>query len=640
MCGITGGLWFDPDHRIAPEIVNRMTDALIHRGPDDCGQFYREYQSDVAGPIPGVALGFRRLSIIDLTGGHQPMSNEDGSIWMVFNGEIYNYKQLRHRLDGTGHRYLTDCDAEAVIHLYEDLGTDCFQHLNGMFAVAIWDRNQRQLVLARDRLGKKPLFYQFTNQQLLFGSELKALAQAPTFRRELSAGAIDAFLTFQYVPHPQSIYRYSRKVAPGHYLVFRQRTKVETENRRYWQFDASAEADLTADEAASQVTDLLHDSIELRLQSDVPLGAFLSGGIDSSLVVALAQQHSCEPLKTFCVGFCEADFDERSYARQVAGWVKAQHHEFTVQSSAMDMLEQLVTYYDEPFGDSSALPTWHLCQWASQHVKVALTGDGGDELFAGYDRHRALWLSRWFSKAWPLPSLLGSSCFQRLPCSDRQRSVLRRLQRFGAVLNQSPMSQYMNWVQIFPEQFRAELYQEEFLQQLPDDDPMEFLETAWRQAGHRDLISRASLTDLVTYLPCDLMNKIDIASMAHSLECRQPFLDYRLVELAARIPSRLKFGWSGGKQLLRHAFEGLLPRQVWTRRKMGFGIPLGRWLRGELVQVVRQSLLSPDSLCHSFFRPIAIQKLIDQHAAGRFNHDYRIWNLLVLEFWLRRWQGF
>jgi asparagine synthase (glutamine-hydrolysing) len=494
------------------------------------------------------------------------------------------------------------------------------------------------LVLARDRLGKKPLFYQFTHQQLLFGSELKALAQAPTFQKEFSAGAIDAFLTYQYVPHPQSIYRHTRKVAPGHYVVFRYRDVAEKQVRKYWNFDASIENSLTAAEAAGLVTELFHDSIQLRLQSDVPLGAFLSGGIDSSLVVALAQQHSLQPIKTFSIGFRESDFDERPFARQVAAWVQTQHHEATVEASAVDTLEQLVTHYDEPFGDSSALPTWHLCKWAREHVKVALTGDGGDELFAGYDRHRALWLSRWLSRAWPMTSILGSGWFQRLPNSDRQRSLVRQLQRFGSVLKQPPARRYMNWVQIFPEQIRAELYQDDFLQQLPDEDPIQFFETAWRQAGNRDLVSRASLADLVTYLPCDLMNKIDIASMAHSLECRQPFLDYRLVELAARIPSRLKLGWSGGKLLLRTAFNRHLPRQVWTRRKMGFGIPLGRWLRGELAGVTRQNLLSPDSRCHSLFRPTAIKKLIDQHAAGQFNHEYRIWNLLILEAWLRRWQ--
>ncbi len=421
-------------------------------------------------------------------------------------------------------------------------------------------------------------------------------------------------------------------------MVFRQRDVAEKQVRKYWNFDASIESSLPAAEAAGQVTELFHDSIQLRLQSDVPLGAFLSGGIDSSLVVALAQQHSLQPIKTFSIGFRESDFDERPYARQVAAWVQSQHHEAIVEASAVDTLEQLVTHYDEPFGDSSALPTWHLCKWAREHVKVALTGDGGDELFAGYDRHRALWLSRWLNQAWPMTSILGSGWFQRLPNSDRQRSLVRQLQRFGAVLKQPPVRRYMNWVQIFPEQIRAELYQDDFLQQLPDEDPIQFFETAWQQAGNRDLVSRASLADLVTYLPCDLMNKIDIASMAHSLECRQPFLDYRLVELAARIPSRLKLGWSSGKLLLRTAFDRHLPRQVWTRRKMGFGIPLGRWLRGELAGVTRQTLLSPESRCHTLFRPAALKKLIDQHAAGQFNHEYRIWNLLILEAWLRRWQ--
>jgi asparagine synthase (glutamine-hydrolysing) len=638
MCGIAGALWFDPKAAVELNVLERMTDSLVHRGPDDRGIYRSDWQRDVVGVVPGVALGFRRLSIIDLAGGHQPMSNEDGSIQIVFNGEIYNYKDLRRRLEGTGHRFSSQSDTETIIHLYEDLGTECFEYLNGMFALAIWDRRQRQLVLARDRLGKKPLYYQWRDRQLLFGSELKALAEAPSFDCRISPGSIDAYLTYQYVPHPESIYRSVRKLPPGHFAVFRQREETESWVQRYWNFDASVELPLTADQAAVQTRDLLEDSVRLRLRSDVPLGTFLSGGIDSSLIVALAQQKLDQPLHTFSIGFKESEFDETPYARLVAQWVGTQHHEHLVTPDAVSILDQLVTHYDEPFGDSSALPTWYLCQWTRQHVKVALTGDGGDELFAGYDRYRALWLSQWINRIAPIHGLLDNPLIRRLPASNRRRSFIRRLQRFGEALNQSPSRRFMNWLQIFPEQMRIDLYREEFIQQLPDEDPFEFFDSAWRKVGQRDLVSQASLADLVTYLPCDLMNKVDIASMAHSLECRQPMMDYRLVELAARIPSRHKFGIGSSKKVLRRAFDRQLPRQIWTRKKMGFGIPIDAWFRSTLRPITEQRLLDADARCHQYFRPEAIGSLIQQHSSGKVNHGYRLWCLLILESWLRRWQ--
>jgi len=630
-------MWFESQAELAPEVLDRMVDSLIHRGPDDRGCYLSPLKLDAGGLIPGVALGFRRLSIIDLQSGSQPMSNEDGSIWLVFNGEIYNYRDLQRRLDGTGHHYRTRSDTESILHLYEDLGTDCFEHLNGMFALALWDSRQRQLILARDRLGKKPLYYQLLDNQLLFGSELKALAQAPTFRKQLSPGAIDQFLTYQYVPHPGSIYANTKKVAPGHFVIFRQRHETQHWTQKYWRVDWTFESDMSVEQAAVEVRQLLQDSVRLRLQSDVPLGAFLSGGVDSSLIVALAQEQLDQPLHTFSIGFPEADFDETRYARQVAHWVGTQHHEHRVLPDAIEVLDQLVTHYDEPFGDSSALPTWRLCQWTRQHVKVALSGDGGDELFAGYDRYRALWLSTWMNRALPGKSWLGSAWVQRLPTSNRQRSFLRRLQRFGAALNEPLARRFMNWLQIFPERMRVELYQDDFIAQLPDEDPFVFFEAAWKQIGNRDLISHASLADLLTYLPCDLMNKVDIASMAHSLECRQPFLDYRLVELAARMPSRLKFGPLSSKWILRRTFDRKLPRQIWNRKKMGFGVPLGLWFQSSLRPLAEQRLLSSDSRCHQYFQPQVLEQWMQQHVTGRVNHAYRLWCLLVFESWLRRW---
>lgn len=634
MCGITGAMWFDPSRAIETATLNRMVDSLTHRGPDDRGVHLAPLHRDVAKLVPGVALGFRRLSIIDLDGGHQPMSNEDGSVWLVFNGEIYNYRDLRRRLEGSGHRFKSNSDSETVLHLYEDLGPECFEHLNGMFSIALWDSRKGQLILARDRLGKKPLFYRYSNQQFSFGSELKALTQVPGFDRTLSPAAIDQFLTYQYVPHPNCIYQGVKKLPPGHYAVV---SENGIQVRKYWHIDFREENELSQPEASSQLDELLNDSIRLRLRSDVPLGAFLSGGIDSSLIVALSQKQLTDPLHTFSIGFNEADFDETVYAQQIAAWTRTEHHEYKVTPDAVSILDDLVWHYDEPFGDSSSIPTWYLCKWTREHVTVALSGDGGDELFAGYERYRALWMSVWFDRIIPAGPILGSRLVQGLRASNKQRSFVRRLQRFGEALNQPLARRYMNWIQIFSERMRAELYTAEFCEQLPDEDPFEFFEAAWNDVGNRDLVSKASLADLVTYLPCDLMNKVDIASMAHGLECRQPFLDYRIVEFAAKLPAKLKFRGNRGKLLLRDTFGPLLPRQIWTRKKMGFGVPLGSWFQNELRQLTESRLLGTDARCHQYFRPDSLKSMIDQHMTGRVNHCYRLWNLLVFESWLRKW---
>ncbi|MEM7473999.1 MAG: asparagine synthase (glutamine-hydrolyzing) [Planctomycetota bacterium] len=634
MCGIAGAMWFDSSKAVPEPVLDKMVDSLQHRGPDERGTHLEPLRKDAGGLYPGVALGFRRLSIIDLDGGSQPMSNEDGSVWMVFNGEIYNYGDLRRRLEGSGHRFQSDSDSETIVHLYEDLGTDCFELLNGMFAIAIWDRNKQQLVLARDRIGKKPLYYQFRNQQLLFGSELKALAECETFDRSISPASIDQFLTYQYIPHPNSIYQNSKKIPPGHFAVIKE---DGLSIRNYWKIDWTLEKDIPEQEASRQLSDLLQESIELRLRSDVPLGAFLSGGIDSSLIVALAQQQLDQPIHTFSMGFNEADFDETPYAKLVADWVDTQHSEYKVTPDAVSILDDLVWHYDEPFGDSSAIPTWYLCQKTRERVTVALSGDGGDELFAGYDRYRALKLSRWFDRAIPAGPILGSKFIQTLRTPNKQRSFIRRLQRFGEALNQPMARRFMNWLQIFPERIRADLYNDEFLSSLPDEDPVAFFESAWDAIGDRDVVSKASLADLVTYMPCDLMNKVDIASMAHGLECRQPLLDYRIVEFAASLPAKYKHRGRRGKRILHRTFEKLLPRQIWFRKKMGFGVPLGSWFKNELREMTISRLLETDARCHQFFRPDALKNLINQHMEGRVNHMYRLWNLLVLESWLRRW---
>ncbi len=637
MCGIAGGIWLHNAPGLSRDVLRTMTDAIAHRGPDDQGHLIIPPKNNPsildANPSPGVALGFRRLSIIDLAAGNQPLGNEDGSVQIVFNGEIYNYQELRHRLEGSGHTFRTHTDTETIVHLYEDLGLDCFEHLNGMFAMAIWDQRRERLVLARDRLGKKPLYYSMHNGRLVFASELKSLMQLPGISKEIDPGAIDLYLTYQYIPHPHSIYKGIRKLPPGHFAVFE---NGELSVQRYWDVDWSRETPMDQPTASRELTTMLADAVRIRLRSDVPLGAFLSGGIDSSLIVAIAQQQLEMPIRTFSIGFSEADFDETHYAKMVADHVGTKHERFEVTPDALNIIDRLVDQYDEPFGDSSAVPTWYLCELTRQHVTVALSGDGGDELFGGYERYRALKLSGQLQSWLPVDWLMQSGLIQRLPDSSARRSFLRRVRRFCEALGQPPIDRYMNWIQIFGEASRLDLYRDSFIEQLPDRNPVLFLADAWRRAGKRDLVSCASTADLQTYLPCDLMTKVDIASMAHSLEARQPMLDYRLVEWAAALPSHLKLRDRRGKCLLMDTYHDLLPKAIWNRSKMGFGVPIAKWFKTSLRDRTYDALLGPDAKCHSFFRREAIETLVEEHMSGRSNQAYRLWNLLFLELWLRK----
>jgi len=634
MCGITGAIWTDPNLAIDTSTLKRMTDVLRHRGPDDDGTYESEFTiRSPYEPLPGVALGFRRLSIIDLAGGQQPMCNEDGSVWTVFNGEIYNFATLRRRLEGAGHTFRTDSDTEVIVHLYEDEGLDCFNHLNGMFAIAIWDVNRRRLLLGRDRLGQKPLVYRHEPGRVAFASELKSLLEIPGMPRQIDVGAIDEYLTYQYVPHPNTIFKGIRKLPPGHLAVFEDDT---FDVQPYWQPDLNHEIQISADDATAQLQTLMDESVRMRMRSDVPLGAFLSGGVDSSLIVALMQRASEQPIKTFSIGFPIAAYDETAYARQVAEHLGTEHHEFQVTPEAVEILPKLVWNYDEPFADSSAIATWYVAKMTRENVTVALSGDGGDELFAGYPRYRAIWLSSLLDGARTIRSLVAAPFWQRLP-GARQKSLLRRAKRISESLAKTPQRRYLEWIAIFNEARRGSVYSDEFLERLPDSDPFEFLHRAWGRAGERDHVTAASLADLTTYLPCDLMTKVDIASMAHSLEVRQPFLDYRLVEFAASLPCSLKFSRGRGKTLLKRAFGKLLPSQIWNRRKMGFGVPVDHWFRHELHDMTRDVLLDETARQRGIFRPEAVEQLIDEHQSEKFDHAYRLWALLFLELWQREW---
>jgi asparagine synthase (glutamine-hydrolysing) len=635
MCGITGGIWIDPAKAIDEPQLARMTDVLRHRGPDDRGLYRSDYHlRPPYEAMPGVALGHRRLSIIDLACGQQPLSNEDGTVWIVFNGEIYNYLDLRRRLEGSGHKFRTESDTESIVHLYEDEGPAGFAHLNGMFALAIWDMRQRKLILARDRIGKKPLVYRYEAGRLLFASELKSLLEVDGIPRELDHAAVDEYLTYQYVSHPNCILKGFRKLPPGHYAEY---VDDRLAVKPFWQPDFAFERHISQSDAETSVRELFDSAVKMRMRSDVPLGAFLSGGIDSSLIVALMQRHASEPVKTFTISFPEREYDESPFAQQVAEHLKTEHRALQVTPDAADVLPKLIWHYDEPFADSSAIPTWYLSQLTREHVTVALSGDGGDELFAGYPRYRAVALAQSFDRLPPLRSLLASPWMQRLPAPARQKSKLRQFRRFCEALAMPAQRRYLDWISIFNEARRADLYSDEFVAQLPDSDPASFLDRAWRRAGSRDAVTAASLADVTTYLPGDLMTKVDVASMAHSLEVRCPFLDYRLVEFAAALPARLKYRRGEGKRLLRSAFGDLLPRSIWKRPKMGFGVPLEHWFRGKLRSLLADTLLDPAAKTRALFRPEAVESLLAEHQQHRFNHSARLWALLVLELWMQEW---
>jgi len=638
MCGICGAAWTDERRALAGEQLAAMMERIVHRGPDDAGT-YRDLHA---------ALGFRRLAIVDLEGGHQPLSNEDGSVWTVFNGEIYNFPALRQRLEARGHSLRSKGDTEVLVHLYEDEGTGMFALLRGMFALAIWDAPRRTLLLARDRLGQKPLLYRHDGLRLVFASELKALLALPEddFPRRVDPLAIDEYLTFGYVPAPRTILEGTSKLPPGHYAVWREGAlRIES----YWNPDWNLERKRSIEDDVLELRSTLSDAVREQMIADVPLGAFLSGGIDSTIIVGLMQRASNRPVKTFAIGFPEPAYDETSYAALAAKHLGTEHQVFIVEPKAWETLPALAWQFDEPFADSSALPTWHVARETRQAVTVALTGDAGDELFGGYDRYRALALTELFHR---LPAKtrkwIGGTMTRVLPRSGRAKTRLRALERLFENINDPADARYLGWLTTFDESGRMVLYSDPQLDRLastaalsPDQgatDPATLVTRACASAGRRDKVTQAMIGDLLTYLPGDLLVKVDLASMAHSLECRAPFLDHRVVELAAAMPldRKLRFRPGRSKVVLKRAFADLLPPPIRTRPKMGFGVPVGRWFRTELEQELREILLDRSTLDRGLFRAETVRNLIAEHREGRREHGHRLWTLLMLELWFRQ----
>ena len=630
MCGIAGAVWWDQALAVTQPVLRRMTDTIRHRGPDAEGQYVT---GDGTAASAGVALGHRRLSIIDVGGSAQPMSNEDGSIRIVFNGEIYNYCELRRQLTES-HGFRTDGDTEVIVHLYEEYGLDFVQYLRGMFALAIWDQNEQRLVVARDRAGQKPLFFRQDTSRFVFSSELKALLQIPGISRELDGHSVLEFLTLQYVPAPRSMLKGYRRLPPAHIATVQ---RGEYKEWSYWSppYDQPDTVRPTIADWQDELRSELTEAVRLRLRSDVPLGAFLSGGVDSTVICGLMQSQLHQPVKTFSIGFPVRAFDERSYARQTANMLQTDHHEAVVDPDALEMLPQLIWHYDEPFGDSSAIPTMYLSRMTREHVTVALTGDAGDELFCGYDRYRAVRLAgRLDLIPQPIRKLMSFTA-NMVPSDVRQKSFRRRFRRLLETLSQQPERRYLNWISIFNREKLRELVSDELWELTETRDPAQHIFDSYRLCPNRDFVTRTTATDLVSYLPGDLLTKVDIASMSTSLECRSPMLDHKVMELAARMPLEVKLSQNRGKRVLIETFSDLIPSDIQTRKKMGFGVPIDHWFRNELKELLADVLLSQKATERGLLRREVVQRLIEEHTRGIFDHAYRLWNLLCLELWQR-----
>ena len=623
MCGIVGFVRND-GKAVDEPLLKRMCDAIRHRGPDDDG-FY----------INGsVGLAMRRLAIIDLKSGQQPIHNQDRSSWIVFNGEIYNYLELREKLEKLGHKFYTNSDTEAIVHAYDQYGVDCPKHLRGMFAFAIWNERTQELFLARDRVGKKPVLYAHVSGQLIFSSEFTALLLHPDVSREIQPEALDYYLSFMCIPAPLTAYRAIRKLEPGHWLRWR---KGEIETQRYWQPDFTKKLDISEEEAGERTVEILRDAVKVRLMSEVPLGAFLSGGIDSSAVVALMSQESGERVKTFSIGFDEQDFSELHHARRIAEHIGADHHEFIVRPDAVEVLPLLVEHYGEPYADSSAVPTYYVAKETRKHVTVALNGDGGDESFAGYDRYIAMGLTEKYRR---VPSLLRESLIKEtvnlIPTSPIKRSRVNSAKRMLAAVSRPKVDRYTHWVSVFNKEMKEPLYSDMFRQQTAGADASALLATWFKRANGIGILDAMLLTDQMTYLPNDLLVKVDIATMAVSLEARSPFLDHEVIEFAASLPQKFKLRGLTSKYLLKKVLRKLLPSENLNRRKMGFGVPIGHWFRGKMQPFLREVVLSDKALRRGLFKPDAVKQIVELHARGERDFSHQLWTLLMLELWFNR----
>lgn len=627
MCGIAGKIVFTKNW-VSSQEIESMADALAHRGPDDSGVYIS--------PKRNVGLSHRRLAIIDLSSdAHQPMQYLD-RYRIVFNGEIYNFLEQREILKNKGYRFRSRSDSEVILALYDRYKEHCLEYLRGMFAFAIYDEKEETLFCARDRIGKKPFKYYSDGSVFMFASELKAILTQKEYRKQPDYSAIHHYLTLQYVPAPQTGFMGIKKLEPAHYLKLDVRTGKQ-EIRRYWRLDYSKKLQLSEDEWGQRIFDKLEESVKLRMISDVPLGAFLSGGIDSSAIVAMMAKASSRPIKTFSIGFEEQKYNELPYAKKIAHLFGTDHTEFIVKPDAIDTLPMLVRQYEEPYADSSALATYCLSQLTKKHVTVALNGDGGDENFAGYPWYSAQKFGLWYEKA----SLLNDTIV--LPTSVLllalfKNTFFERAHRFSYSISDDYKHRYANYICYFTNEMKQRMYTKEFGKQMRAQDSYELLSQKFIEACTQDKIDQTLYTDIVTYLPDDLMVKVDVASMAVALEGRSPFLDHEFMELVSMIPNNLKLkGLNNKKYILKKALEPLVPHEILYRRKQGFGVPIGSWFKGELRDFLAGTIINNNARIHTLIRKEYIQKLHQEHIETGLNHGNRLWALLTLELWFREY---
>ena len=626
MCGICGIFAAEGQGPSQADLVRRMADTLAHRGPDNDGFYISPY----------CVLGHRRLKIIDLSPlGRQPMPNEDDSLWLSFNGEIYNYLDLRPELVRHGHHFRSRTDTEVILHLYEDEGEDFLRRLNGMFALALWDERRGRLLLARDRFGKKPLYYYSDGRRLLFSSELKALLADPSVPRELDSEALSFYLALGYIPCPATIFRGIRKLAPASRLLVERDPAGAALRLRgpepYWTLRYQPNPALTEPECLGRIREIVRDAVRIRMYSDVPLGAFLSGGVDSSTVVAAMAQVSEKPVETFSIGFDEASFDELRFAEQVARQFRTNHHTFRCTPNTLEVLPTLVHHYDEPFADSSAIPTYYVSKIAREFVTVALSGDGGDETFAGYTRYDN-GMRRWhWAQILPEPLIRGA--FRLLtdlyPAGSRGWGVLHRN-------SLDPLDSYVADVSIFQPRERQALLNTG-LHAVSDGDVFGLARRIATQTGSSDFLSAMQYVDQMLYLPDDILVKVDRASMAVALETRAPLLDYRLAEFMATVPASLRYRERTKKYLLKKAVSGVLPDEIIHRDKMGFGVPLKHWFRKDAADFACDILLSQPARERGLFHPREVELLLERHAQGRRDFSSKLWSLVFFELWCQTW---
>jgi asparagine synthase (glutamine-hydrolysing) len=617
----------DLNRPVAAEEVGRMVSMLVHRGPDEEGAVMR----------PGVGLGMRRLAIIDVASGQQPFGNETGDIQLVANGEIYNFQQLREELRAQGHTIRTQSDIEVLVHAYEQWGVDFLQRVRGMFALALWDGRTRTLIAARDRAGEKPLYWTQTSRGLLLASEVKALLVRPEVSRELDPEAVDQFLTYEYVVAPRTILKGIQKLPAGHYLTFRD---GQVTVRRYWDAAAVAPRRWRENEAAEALRAALRHATVSQMIADVPLGAFLSGGIDSSSIVAFMSEASRQPVNTFSIGFEDGTYNELPYAREIAALFATNHRERTVSPNLNELFEKLIVHLDEPFADVSLFPTYMVSQLAREHVTVALSGDGGDELFGGYDAYQAQALASRF--AWMGDTLLpaAAAVAAALPPTEKKKGLVNKFKRFTLGATQAPADlEHYRWMVYLSPRAKHRLYTAAFRDALGRSDVYAPIRDTLKRYGHGDLTNRQFYTDLSIYLADDILVKVDRMSMATSLETRAPFLDADVMELALSMPADFKIRHGERKWILKRAVEGLVPERILSRKKEGFSIPMKNWLRRELQPLLR-TLLSPDRVAaRGLFEPGEVTRLVEDHVAGRENYAHTLFPLMVFERWCQAHLG-